>query len=396
MGGERKRTGVVAASDSSIQISFTYKGIHCRERLSLQPSAANLKRAEQHRAAILHAIAHGTFDYAVTFPDSPRRFKFAATKGAGYKTEIWLETWLARVKPHLKASTWDDYRKIVMHTLIPAIGRIHLDELRRADVRELCNALPAATNKRLANIQSVLRAALADALDDELIDNNPLYGWTFKRKEAPKTTDDIDPFSAEEQAAIFKACAKPALENLFRFAFWTGLRTSELVALEWGDIDWLRGSVRITRARTTAASEAEEPKTRRSVRDVKLLKPALDALQAQKALTFLADKEVFLNPHTGKRWGGDHTIRTAWTSALKRVGVRYRHPYQTRHTYASMMLTAGESPIWVASQMGHADTAMIYRNYGRWIPDAAPQAGEKAVALFNMTDGSCDKASIAS
>ncbi len=84
MGGKRERTGVVAASDSSIQISFTYKGINCRERLKLQPSAANLKRAEQHRAAILHAIAQGTFDYGVTFPHSKSRFKFAETKGAGY------------------------------------------------------------------------------------------------------------------------------------------------------------------------------------------------------------------------------------------------------------------------------------------------------------------------
>ena len=47
-----------------------------------------------------------------------------------------------------------------------------------------------------------------------------------------------------------------------------------------------------------------------------------------------------------------------------------------------MMLSSGESPIWVASQMGHADTAMIYRNYGRWIPDASPDAGNKAVEIF--------------
>lgn len=394
MGGKRERTGVVAASDSSIQISFTYKGINCRERLKLQPSPANLKRAEQHRAAILHAIAQGTFDYGVTFPHSKNRFKFAETNGAGYRLEVYLETWLAGVQKHIKASTFDDYRKIVFHTLIPAIGRKHLDELKRADIRELCDALPDATNKRLANIQSVLRTALQAALDDDLIDTNQLYGWTYKRAEAPRPEDDVDPFSQAEQIAIFEACREAAHANLFRFAFWTGLRTSELVALRWGDIDWLRGTVRVARGRTTAAKEAETPKTRRSMRDVKLLAPALAALEAQKALTFLADKEVFLNPHTGNPWGGDHTIRTAWTSILKRAGVRYRRPYQTRHTFASMMLTAGESPIWIAAQMGHADTGMIYRKYGRWITDAAPQAGAKAVEMF--AGKSCDKAAIAS
>lgn len=385
MGGKRERTGVVAVSDSSIQISFTFKGVNCRERIKLQPSPANLKRAEQHRAAILHAIAQGTFDYAVTFPDSPRRFQFAETKGAGYMLETWLETWVERQKKHIKSSTWDGYRKIVYHTIIPAIGRIHLDELKRSDIRNMCNKMATATNKRLANIQSVLRTALQEALDEDLIEANPLYGWTYQRKEAPKPADDIDPFSQEEQAAILEACRDRQHSNLFRFAFWTGMRTSELVALKWGDVDWLRGTVRVQRGRTQAAEEAEDPKTRRSFRDVKLLDPARLALEDQKKLTYLADNEIFLNPNTGKPWGGDLTIRTAWTTILKRAGVRYRRPYQTRHTYASMMLTAGESPIWVAGQMGHADTGMIYRTYGRWIPDAAPQAGNKAVELFGST-----------
>ena len=47
-----------------------------------------------------------------------------------------------------------------------------------------------------------------------------------------------------------------------------------------------------------------------------------------------------------------------------------------------MMLTAEENPVWVAGQMGHADTGMIFRNYGRWIRDSAPEAGNKAVKMF--------------
>lgn len=47
-----------------------------------------------------------------------------------------------------------------------------------------------------------------------------------------------------------------------------------------------------------------------------------------------------------------------------------------------MMLSAGESPLWVAKQMGHSDWTMIARVYGRWIPDAVPDAGEKAVRVF--------------
>jgi integrase len=50
-------------------------------------------------------------------------------------------------------------------------------------------------------------------------------------------------------------------------------------------------------------------------------------------------------------------------------------PPRTRHTYASMMLSAGELPMWAAQQMGHSDSTMIVRFYGRWIPEAGPDAG---------------------
>lgn len=149
-------------------------------------------------------------------------------------------------------------------------------------------------------------------------------------------------------------------------------------------MDFIRGIARITRAKTLASDAHETTKTRRGVRDVKLLTPAIEAITRQKAHSFLAGGAVFLNPRTGKAWEGDAPIRhSAWTPALRKAGVRYRRPYQTRHTYASMMLTAGESPVWVASQMGHADTNMIFRVYGRWIPDATPQAGGKAVEMFS-------------
>lgn len=70
----------------------------------------------------------------------------------------------------------------------------------------------------------------------------------------------------------------------------------------------------------------------------------------------------------------------AGTHALKKAGIRYRNPYQTRHTYASMLLSAGENPMWVAQQMGHKDWAMIRRVYGRWIPEMNPGAGDKIMA----------------
>lgn len=210
-----------------------------------------------------------------------------------------------------------------------------------------------------------------------------MAAWTYSRKEAPPKDDDVDPFAPDEQAAILCVLQGQA-RNLVQFAIWTGLRTSELVALDWGDVDWLRGEVMITKAMTQASGGiAEVPKTSAGRRSVKLLLPALEALKAQKQHTFLADREIFQNPRTGERWTGDQPVRkTMWVPAMKKAGVRYRRPYQTRHTYASMMLSAGEHPMWVAQQMGHTDWTMIARVYGRWMPSLDLVAGSKAEAAW--------------
>ena len=127
----------------------------------------------------------------------------------------------------------------------------------------------------------------------------------------------------------------------------------------------------------------KEPKTAAGRREVVLLPMTLDALEGQKTFTFLEGKRIFHNPRTQKAWDTDAQIRrTAWQHAIKKSGIRYRNPYQTRHTYASLMLSAGESPLWVAQQMGHRDWGLIRQRYGRWIPEEDRAAGQKAAKMF--------------
>ena len=391
MGGNRNGiketgTGIREASETSYEITFPYRGERCRERVKLKPSPANLKRVTNFLGAIKQAIEKGTFDYSVSFPDSPRRFKFIDHPGDILTVSDYLSSWLERREPHLKDSTVAGYRKIVHLELIPAIGSLGLTELKRSHVRDMLTPKTSG-NKRLSNIQSVLRAALQDAVMDDIIETNPLFGWKFSRKDSPEPNYDVDPFTREEQELILSKLDGQE-RNLFQFAFWTGMRTSEYVALDWGDIDWLRREAYVTRALTQdARGKAEVTKTTSSKRRIKLLEPAYQALLAQKQHTFLADQEVFQNPRTLERWAGDQPIRPRWLYALKAAGVRYRRPYQTRHTYASMMLSAGEPPMWVANQMGHADWGMIRKTYGKFMPDAIPDAGDRAVKIYGENAG---------
>jgi len=175
--------------------------------------------------------------------------------------------------------------------LIPWFGTIMLAALRKKDVRAKLEPMNA-TNKTMANIQSVLRKALDDAIEDELIEVNPLARWCYSKVEAPQSKDDIAPFTKEEQAAIL-AQATGQGRNLLQFAFWTGLRTSELVALDWADVDFVRGIVMVTRAITQHSKAAESTKTNAGRREVKLLERAMHALQEQKAFTWAKGEEVF-------------------------------------------------------------------------------------------------------
>lgn len=210
-----------------------------------------------------------------------------------------------------------------------------------------------------------------------------LSEWPALPDECRRVLEELE--QAQDREAILAALDGQG-RNLIQFAFWTGLRTSELCALDWADVDIVRGFVRVTRAWTQYSEEAEDTKTEAGEREVKLLTPALEALQAQKAHTYLAGAEVFQYPRTGERWPGDQPIRKRlWQPALKRAGVRYRRPYQTRHTYASMMLMAGEHVMWVSRQLGHKDWAFTARTYSRFMPDDMPEAGGKAEAAWSTS-----------
>ena len=87
-----------------------------------------------------------------------------------------------------------------------------------------------------------LTGGLADAFHDGIIDRNPME----RVKNLPLETREPDPFTPEEVVLIVKMAEGP-FRNLVQFAFWTGLRTSELIGLEWGDVDWKRGAIFVSR-----------------------------------------------------------------------------------------------------------------------------------------------------
>jgi integrase len=67
--------------------------------------------------------------------------------------------------------------------------------------------------------------------------------------------------------------------------------------------------------------------------------------------------------------------KRVWYPLLRLLGLKKRVPYQTRHTFATLMLASGEAPEWIARQMGHTTTEMLFRVYSRFIPNLTRQDG---------------------
>ena len=365
----------------SIQISFSYNGVRCRESLNLQHTSANIKYAERLKSEIQNAIERGTFDYSTYFPDSPKARLFGhvvTNKTIGELLTDYLTLYKqATENGKISPSTYKSYQKIITGHLIPVFGSIPVVEIEPIQIKEWV-LTQNKTAKTVRNILTPLRAVLDDALNDGLIQNNPLDKIALNKlltKTTTKSTYEIDPFNTEEIKAILGNWDGQG-KNLIQFAFWSGLRTSELIALEWQDIDFVNNKIMVSRA--VVEKTEKGTKTAAGTREVMLWPLALAALIAQKEHTFIEGKRVFYNPRTKSPWETDAQIRkTLWTHVLKKAGVRYRNPYQTRHTFASTLLSRGENIWWLSQQMGHVDAEMITRNYGKWIPDSSKKNGYK-------------------
>jgi len=369
------RRQVVKVRGNSLYLDFYYQGIRQRPSLGLEATKANKLHAERLYSAIQHEISIGTFDFAKHFPNSKKAISANNTHNKTVSQA--LDEYMRSAHRALEKSTLKGYNSAIEFYLKPNFGHIKLTDLTASMIKSWIGSLTISA-KRINNVLIPLRTIFSDAYAEELIDKNPM----LRVKNLPVITEEPNPLTPIQIEAILKELPQQG-KNLIQFALWTGLRTSELLALEWNDIDFKAKLVRVRRA--IVNKNSKQPKTKSGERDVKLFPPSLEALINQKQFTFLAGTKVFNNPNTNKPWETDAQIRrTLWIPALKKAGVEYRNPYQTRHTYASTLLSAGEPPMWVANQMGHKDWAMIRRVYGRWIPEVDTTAGSKIMKLWSQ------------
>jgi len=229
------------------------------------------------------------------------------------------------------------------------------------------------------------RVIVKDAIDE--------YGWfdlpdPFRRLKLPKAGKiRIYPFDFKQWQILMKHI--PLWYGpYFEFAVQTGLRPSEQVALKWIDID--DRFIHIERSRVRNI-EKQDLKTAGSRRFIEIRPSMRKVLEDQKRLTSsLASPYVFVNSK-GRPILQDK-LRELWSRAMAKSGLTYRRMYETRHTFASWALGAGELPEWVAQTLGHVNTSMIYKTYGRYIRNLTRQDGSAFERLYaESTNKKSDK-----
>lgn len=132
--------------------------------------------------------------------------------------------------------------------------------------------------------------------------------------------------------------------------------------------------------------QEDEAKTTDSIRDIQCSQLVMDALREQYQVTGRLRGFVFCT-RDGSPFDHNNVTKRVWYPLLRHLGLKHRRPYQTRHTAATLWLAAGENPEWIARQMGHTSTEMLFKVYSRYVPNLTRRDGSAFERLLARNMG---------
>ena len=282
-----------------------------------------------------------------------------------------------------------------LNKFISEITSEQLDEIREKKVM-ICKTV--TVNDYTTTLNRIFKYALKKSY----IKKNILRGLT------PIIPDDnfdedkykVVPFTQAELKRLYKAIHIPQTKRLIKLAALTGLRHGELFALGWEDID-LEKKVLHVRHNLTREGNLKPPKTAAGKRTVMLVPKAIKVLMKQMKKSFnqkpVLETISFANQKTKAEYKRRVFLSRAnlpykrpeisskpkqWADWLIEAKIDHRPAYQLRHTYASTMLANGAGLEFLAKQMGHADSSLITRIYGKINEDDEIAEFENIVATM--------------
>jgi integrase len=385
----------VRVREGKLFFDFRYRGVRCRELTALADSASNRKKLTVMLKRIEAEIDAGTFDYRRYFPDSKLAARFDEgvspapaqqtpdDAGQGPLFSVFVEQWLSTKTVEWRQSYAESVRHILQRHLLPAFGDrsvLAIDRNALLTYRAQLATEPSPRGKvRSAATVNRIMGILSMILDEVALEhgvNNPLTA--VKRLKVKKT--DIEPFSLEEVRRLIDE-VRADFQDYLIVRFFTGMRSGEIHGLKWRFVDFDRREICV---RETIVNGREEyTKTDGSQREIQMSQPVFGALSRMQDRT--GDGVYVFQTSNGLPIDTHNFTNRIWNPLLDRLGLKRRRPYQTRHTAATLWLAAGENPEWIARQMGHTSTQMLFSVYSRYIANLTRQDGSAFDRLIRGT-----------
>ena len=285
-----------------------------------------------------------------------------------------------------KKSTIDGYESVLRQHLRPKFVSRRLDEISRGDVKSLITDLIAKglTRSSVRNALSIIRGIFNHAIEEGALESNPAANLgrftrsakTSEVKGVALTTDEVEKLLG----AVMRI--SPEHYPIFLLAVRAGLRRGELVALQWGDIEFGKDEKDDSRFilvqhnyvrrehTTTKSKKSRRVDMSRQLRRV-LIKMRDTRLRAAikegKADIF---KELVFSSPDGRILDPDNFYHRHFVPLLKKSGIRKIRLHDLRHTFGSMLIQRGASIVYVKEQMGHSSIQVTVDTYAHLVPGA--------------------------
>ncbi|MFT0867922.1 tyrosine-type recombinase/integrase [Pseudomonas sp. CAM1A] len=352
----------------SIRIRFTWNKKRCCETLPLPQTAKGIAAAASLRSQVKGLDKLGALTaekYAELFPNTRSVVVQEQTAPIFFD---YAQEWLNSLQ--IVEGTRRNYRSALQVYWIPYLAEMPINTITSVRLRKIMNSIEWTSPIRRKGVVGLLVSIFQQAVADELIVRNPAL--SIPGAKVPKR--EVDPFTKDEADSIITHLYETTngmtaiYAAYFEFCFYTGMRPGEVMALRWSEIDRREKAANVCRIQIRGMIQ-DRTKTKRT-RKVLLNDRALHALEKARPLTEARSDYVFAPSGTGDR--SEMFIRSEtsqkryWLAALRKLGIRRRRMYDTRHTYATMCLMAGMNPAFIAAQLGHS-VQVLLSTYAKWI-----------------------------
>lgn len=383
----------IGSRNGRLYIDFRYQGIRYKEYTGAQDTPANQRAAQQLLKRMEAEITLGTFSYLKYFPDGRAASKFTAqqmrtleSRSAADAFETFAELWFTEREVEWRQSYRDINRATLDRYIIPHFKGKRLDEINKGMIlqfRAFLAEQPGHGNgtlsaSRINHVMIPLRMILAEAAERYGF-RNPWVNIKRLKEAKPK----VDPFTLREVQAILET-VRPEFKPYYIVRFFTGLRSSEIDGLQWKYLDFERRQILVREA--LVQGRLVVTKTDGSSREVDMCTQVHDCLKLIYDNTPDRSGFVFCT-RDGSPLQNRNVTQRVWYPLLRHLSLAKRRPYQTRHTAATLWLAAGENPEWIARQMGHSNTKMLFEVYSRYVPNLTRRDGSAFEQLLEAEFG---------